>query len=187
MKIQYLVAPLGPLHGMLVWRSTPVENHFSTLCAKKVSINLLAQKLLIECWGNWHLESISPMFYKQYLGSQTPKVQKDTDDLTVFALLDSARDKAFHRMLVKLTSVVHFINIIWAVFALRFFRQKNSKPNCNLRKALKSTFVQKSRSHNVDEIEPEEIGSARQLFIKCKWNWNFPSSNHTERMGLSIL
>ncbi len=28
--------------------------------------------------------SISSMFYKQLLGAQIPKAQKDTDDLTVF-------------------------------------------------------------------------------------------------------
>jgi hypothetical protein len=30
-KIQYLAVPLGPLHGTLVCRGTPVENHCSNL------------------------------------------------------------------------------------------------------------------------------------------------------------
>jgi hypothetical protein len=30
-KIQYLAAPLGPLHGTLVCRGTPVENHWFRL------------------------------------------------------------------------------------------------------------------------------------------------------------
>jgi hypothetical protein len=40
--------------------------------------------------------------------------------------------------------LVNFINILQADFALKFFCQKKSKPNCNLRKAVQSTFVQKN-------------------------------------------
>jgi len=48
--------------------------------------------------------SISPTFYANLLNAKVPKAQKDTDDLTViFALLGSARVKALHKMLVKLT------------------------------------------------------------------------------------
>jgi len=37
----------------------------STLSARKISVNLLTKKLLIECWWNWHLESSSPILYVQ--------------------------------------------------------------------------------------------------------------------------
>ncbi len=36
-----------------------------------------------------------------------------------------------------------FINILWAALVPICFCQKNSKPNCNLRKAAQSTFVKK--------------------------------------------
>jgi len=51
--------------------------------------------------------SISPTFYKKLLRAQIPEAQKETDGLTVFfALLGSARKKAFRKMLVKLTPVL---------------------------------------------------------------------------------
>jgi len=44
------------------------------------------------------------MFYGQLLCAQIPKVQKDTDGLTViFGLLGSGGVKAVHKMFVKLT------------------------------------------------------------------------------------
>jgi len=73
---------------------------------------------------------------------QIPKAEKDTDDLTVFfALLGSMSVKAALKTLVKLTPVVNFIYILGAAFAQIFFHQKVTKPNCNERKASKSTFV----------------------------------------------
>jgi len=48
--------------------------------------------------------SISPTFYEQLFPVQTPKLQKDTDDLTVsFSLLVFAFIKAVRKMLVILT------------------------------------------------------------------------------------
>jgi hypothetical protein len=49
--------------------------------------------------------------------------------------------------------VVNFINILQAAFAPIFFSQKITKPNCNKRKAVQSTFVQKRHTYNVDEID----------------------------------
>jgi len=40
-------------------------------------------------------------------------------------------------------TVVNFINILQATFALIFLRQMITKPNCNLRKALQDTFIPK--------------------------------------------
>ena len=56
----------------------------STLWTSKISVNLLAQILLIDLWWNWHLRSISPMLYEQLLLAKIPKPQVETDDLTVF-------------------------------------------------------------------------------------------------------
>jgi len=48
--------------------------------------------------------SISSTFYVQLLRTQIPKVQKDTDDLTVFfTLLGFMSKKAARKTLVKLT------------------------------------------------------------------------------------
>jgi hypothetical protein len=47
---------------------------------------------------------ISPTFYSELLCGQIPKVQKETDDLTViFALLGFECVKASSKLLVKLT------------------------------------------------------------------------------------
>jgi len=43
--------------------------------------------------------------------------------------------------LVKLTLVVNSINILQAAFELISFYQKITKPNCNERKAVQSTFL----------------------------------------------
>ncbi len=43
---------------------TPISyTVYSTPCAIKIRVNPLAQKLLIECWWNWHLPSISLTFF----------------------------------------------------------------------------------------------------------------------------
>ncbi len=42
-------------------------SQLSTSCASKISINLMAQNLLIESWYNLHLLSISSTFYDQLL------------------------------------------------------------------------------------------------------------------------
>jgi len=49
-------------------------------------------------------ENLLNFHKKQLLRTQISKAQKDTDDLAVFfALLGSARVKALHKMLMKLT------------------------------------------------------------------------------------
>jgi hypothetical protein len=52
--------------------------------------------------------SFSPTFYAQLLCSKIPKEQKKkTDSLTVFLVLSvSARVKALHKLVMKLTPVV---------------------------------------------------------------------------------
>jgi len=53
----------------------------------------------------------------------------------------------------RLNSVGKFINILQAAFAQIFFCQKITKQNYNLKKAAQSTFVPKTHTENVDEID----------------------------------
>jgi len=53
----------------------------------------------------------------------------DLIDSTCFARKDIG-SKVAHKMLVKLTIVVNFINILLAAFAPIFLHQKITKPNC---------------------------------------------------------
>jgi len=65
---------------------------------------MCVQKLLLKPWWNWHLGSISSMFYIQLLRSRSPKAQNDNADLTVFfACSGSTCVKAVRRTLMKLT------------------------------------------------------------------------------------
>ncbi len=62
---------------------------------------------------------------------QIPKVEK-TDNLTVFSsLLGSAPAKAAHKMLMKLTLGVNFINVICTIFSYerRFFYLQVTREN----------------------------------------------------------
>jgi len=57
---------------------------------------------------------------------QIPNVQKSTYDLTVFLCIwDIFSKKATCKILVKLTSLINFSNILKAAFALTFFGPKN--------------------------------------------------------------
>jgi hypothetical protein len=76
-----------------------------------------------------------------------------------------------HKILMKLTPVFNFINILRAAFASIFLCQKTTKPNCNEIKAVQTLLYQKGlrkmlikltptidfikvlRSLNVDEID----------------------------------
>jgi len=80
------------------------------------------------------------------LSAQIPKVQKDSDDLTIiFALSGSARVKASRKILVKLTPAVNFINIRFAQLfpyyslALNFFWQKNMGAKADCKTLVKLT------------------------------------------------
>jgi len=53
-------------------------------------------------------------------------------------------EKSAQKTLMKWTPVLNFINILQAAFAPIFFCQKITKPNCNITKDSKSTFLQKS-------------------------------------------
>ncbi len=50
----------------------------------KIILNLLTKKLLVNCWWNQPLVSISSTFYVQLLHMQIPRALKDTDNLTEF-------------------------------------------------------------------------------------------------------
>jgi len=54
--------------------------------------------------------------------------------------------KAVHKILMKLTTGVNFTNILWAIFSMIYFCQKNTNPNCEHINAAENTFVQKSYS-----------------------------------------
>jgi hypothetical protein len=56
----------------------------------------------------------SPTFYEQLLRMQIPKAQKRTSSF--FGLMGSAGAKAAHRILMKLTPGVDFINISCTAF-----------------------------------------------------------------------
>jgi len=68
--------------------------------------------------GSLDQGSISPTFYDQLLHVQIPKGQKDSQVISVIlgTLVGSARVKTAHKMLVKLTPGVIFINILEAAF-----------------------------------------------------------------------
>jgi len=56
---------------------------------------------------------------------QIPKAQKDTENLSdFFLLLGSALVKAAHKMLMKLTPSVNFINILQRLFAPKNYKSK---------------------------------------------------------------
>ena len=56
-------------------------------------------------------------------------------------------------MLVKMTTVVNFANILQAAYALIPFCQKIKYPTSKHIKAAQNTFVLKSCSYNVGEID----------------------------------
>jgi len=53
--------------------------------------------------------------------------------------------KSSHKMMMKLTLVVNFPNILRASFAPISFHQKMSNPNCNHIKAAQNTFPLKKQ------------------------------------------
>jgi hypothetical protein len=61
----------------------------------------------------------------------TPNIQSTTVGCAPARSSKSSGVKAACRMLVKLTHVFNFINILQAAFAPIFLGQKNLKPNCN--------------------------------------------------------
>jgi len=78
------------------------------------------------------LKSISSTFYEQLMRQyfcakklQSPTVIREKQRK---ALLYK---KGLSKMLMKLTPVVNFIDILWATFAVIFLHQKITKPNCN--------------------------------------------------------
>jgi len=52
-----------------------------------------------------------------------------------------------------ITHVVNFIKILRAVFTPIFLHQKITKPNCNQRKAVQNTLVQKTLRIKCDKID----------------------------------
>jgi len=68
--------------------------------------------------------SISSTFYEQLLHAWSPKVPKDTDEVTdFFAISGSASVKAARIMLMKLTPGVDFVNM----FMKSFYEQRSQK------------------------------------------------------------
>ncbi len=63
------------------------------------------------------------------------------------------------KMIIKLTHGVNLINILQAAFAPIFFCQTVTKPNCNSRKALNCTFMQRRCKLNDNKIDLLSISS----------------------------
>jgi len=108
--------------------------------------------------------------------------------LYLFILLGSLSVKTDLKMLVKLTPVVNFINILLAAFATIFLCQKNTKPNCKKRKAEQNTFAQKSCyfQHFMRAAFFDKTNSLKKYKHSCKGQfeqykhktfWHFSSSN----------
>jgi len=86
--------------------------------------------------NNVSLQSISPTFYDQLLSlfPSTKKLQIQTE--TTFKLRKTLLyEKSVHKMLVKLTPIINFINILQSAFELISFYQKITNPNCKYIKA----------------------------------------------------
>jgi len=96
-------------------------SNLKTSIVKKNSLRkCLSLKLAQSSLRLWYdLGSISPMLYEQLFHALIPKVQKDTDDLTVFLrFCDLCVLKLRQKMLVKSIPGVNFINILWAAFTI---------------------------------------------------------------------
>jgi len=65
-----------------------------------INLTTISHGTKLSSLRQWHQRSISPRFYKQLLRPCVPKLQKDTDDLTIVFLLFV---KAARKMLVKST------------------------------------------------------------------------------------
>jgi len=86
----------------------------------------------VQCWWNWHLWLILPtlILSAAFMLVDPKSAKKDCRLDCILVLLESARIKAVHKMLMKLTPVVNFTNILWAAFAQIFFCKKITKPIC---------------------------------------------------------
>jgi len=65
------------------------------------------------------LRSISSTIFEQLLRVQIPKAQKDSQVISLFALLGYLCEKAAHKMLMKLTKGVNFIYILCTRFSYK--------------------------------------------------------------------
>jgi len=77
--------------------------------------------------------SYSSIFDEQrFFDHIPPKVQEDTDNLTVFALMGSSRVKLHLKMLAKSIPAVNFINVLRACFSYKILAPKITKLKCSL-------------------------------------------------------
>jgi len=80
------------------------------------------------------------MFTRSFYKRISQKHKRQSSQQCLIALLGSASRKAAHKMLVILTTVVRFTNILQPAFALVFICQRITKLNCNKRKAAQNTL-----------------------------------------------
>jgi len=80
--------------------------------------------------------------------------------------------KASHKLLVKLTTVVNFINVLRAIFCTNF----SPKPKLNKKKLPKKTFVRKIRVYNVDEIDCRSRNTTTRCRYKTTNRFTFRNS-----------
>jgi len=64
----------------------------------------------------------------------------------ILALSKNSYERFAHFTLMKLTPIVNFTNILRVAFALIFFRQKITNPNCKKKKGTLNSFAQESCS-----------------------------------------
>jgi len=79
--------------------------------------DLCLQKLLVECWWNWHPGLISPTRLCAAFTRADPNIKKYSQSVSLFAPLWSSRIKTASKMLVILTPDVNFTNILQAALA----------------------------------------------------------------------
>jgi len=105
-------------------------SQLSTSCASKISINLMAQNLLIESWYNLHLLSISSTFYDQLLCRYSCAKKFPSQTVTGEKLCNTlSYKKGGHKMLMKLTPDLWSLpNSCYCCWIAKRTQQQSSRP-----------------------------------------------------------
>jgi len=103
-----LLANLGSILSMfykqLLHAQIPKAQKWQSSCQSFIHFwELWVQKLLIECWWNWHLPSISSLFMCSFYAHTPQSVRTQSSCQYLFTLLGPAIVNASCRMLMKLT------------------------------------------------------------------------------------
>jgi len=131
----------------LIWHSSLSAHHLTKATA--LWLKKFRERLNTHTHTHTHTltGSISPTLYEQLLQTKIPKAQKDTDEVTVFFLLKGSLGiKAARKHVGEIDSGRKFHQPYMRAFFVRIFQQSQNVTR-------KTTFVQKIRTYNVDEIE----------------------------------